>query len=119
MRHPPFPESTWDAPSPLGQPQAVENGSSVAAPLLAGFALALSGQILVQPEKLRWPDATLFALAVSVVLLVLAVQLGFEARRWRTTPDELLSWYPDTSDARRADWLRESQRRYAERHRRA
>jgi len=107
------PTPTWTVPSPYGYPRALESAGSVAAPLLAGFAVAVIAQIAAQPDKIRWVDAALAVLSLATVLLVFAVQIAFNARQWVVEPGELESWWPDHDDPDRWGQLRADQARYA------
>lgn len=109
----------WEVPAPYGYPAAVETAGAVTAPLLAGFGIALIGQILVQPRQLRWADAALATLSLGVVLLVFAVQAAVEARRFTVDPATLQMWWPDHDDPDRKAQLVADQHRYANEHARA
>ena len=67
---------------PYGQAEAVNAMSTVAAPLLAGFAITASTLILQIDERLRFPTTTLTLLAAACVLLIFCVQFGYWARYW-------------------------------------
>jgi hypothetical protein len=79
---------------PYGRiPDGVSTMASVAAPMLAGFTIALAGVVAQAAEKFRWPSAALLVLAVAAILLINAVQAGFWSQRpvalekirfWRT-----------------------------------
>jgi hypothetical protein len=68
---------------------ATEMMAGIAAPLLAGAAVATTGIVVQQPTSLRWPGITLLLLVISGTLLITAVQLGFLARRHTPTPAAL------------------------------
>jgi hypothetical protein len=59
---------------------AIEGTACIAAPLLAGFSLALVGVIAQDPTHFRWPGATLAALMVPIFCLLYAVRVGARAR---------------------------------------
>jgi len=63
-----------------GYADAIERVGFTAAPLLAGFAVTFIGLILGADVAMRWPNATLVALTTAVMLLILSVQLAFNAR---------------------------------------
>jgi hypothetical protein len=65
---------------------AFDATATVAAPLLAGFSLTLIGVVAQAPTAFRWPDTALLLLTVTVLLLVMSVQSGFWARRYRAEP---------------------------------
>jgi hypothetical protein len=82
-------------PSPYGEPAAIEGMGGVAAPLLAGFSIALLGLVLQIESHLRWPNLALLLLASAGVMLLTAVQYAYRARRYVTTPSEAADWYPE------------------------
>src|SRR4051794_33061046 len=94
---------TWQPPSPYGYPAAVDSAGTIAAPLFAGFAVTLIGQILVQPDALRWINTALAFLCLAVVLMGAAVQFAFLARSVRVDPGELEAWWPDHDEQPRAE----------------
>jgi hypothetical protein len=59
---------------------AIEGTAGIAAPLLAGFSLALVGVIAQDPTRFRWPGVTLAALMVPIFFLLYAVRVGARAR---------------------------------------
>ncbi|MEL4082221.1 MULTISPECIES: hypothetical protein [Arthrobacter] len=65
----------------------------VAAPLLAGFSIALIGVIAQNPGSFRWAGLSLLLLTLAVGMLLLSVQSGFHARQMYWTRDELLPWF--------------------------
>jgi hypothetical protein len=85
----------WNKPAPLGQGAAADSVSAVAAPLLAGFALASSVIVADDADNFRYPGQVLLALAVAAALLVMAVQCGFWARRVLYSPADLGEWWPE------------------------
>lgn len=58
----------------------IEGTTGIAAPVLAGFSLALVGVIAQDPTHFRWPGATLAALMVPIFCLLYAVRVGARAR---------------------------------------
>lgn len=58
----------------------------------------------------RWPGATVFALAAAAVLLIGAVQLGYNARQYLWSAADVREWWPDMVDnSDRETILREEQ----------
>jgi hypothetical protein len=94
--------SPYRVPAPYGEQAGVDAVASIAAPLLASGAIALIGVVIQQQSALRDPGIVLFLLTVAVLLLVGAVQCGFWARRFAVSPGEMLQWWPDANEARRA-----------------
>ena len=83
----------WVPPAPLGEADAVQILSGVAAPLLAGFSFTLIGIIVPTPfDHLRWPNLTLALLVGAAVTLIIAVQVGARARAYQTDPDTVGMW---------------------------
>jgi hypothetical protein len=66
---------------------AADAMTGVAAPLLAGFTISLIGFVVASPERARWPGLSLLLLTLSALTLLLCVQAGFWARRYRPDPD--------------------------------
>lgn len=85
-------------PSPYGEPAAVDSLGGIAAPLLAGFSLALIGLVAQAPQSSRWPDLALLLLAGTTVVMLASVQFAFRARRFAVTPAEAAGWHPDFPD---------------------
>lgn len=80
-------------PVPLGSGPAFQAVGEVAAPLLAGFSIALLGVIAQSPGSFRWAGLSLLILTFAAGLLLFAVQAGFHARQMYWTRDELLAWF--------------------------
>jgi hypothetical protein len=104
---------TWKVPIPYGRAAAVESMTGTAAPLLAGFSLALLGVIAQAPSSFRWPGVAMTVLCVVVALLVACVQFGFRARSYVYSRTDLEAWLPGPydqefedafADQQRADW---------------
>ncbi|MFD8592584.1 hypothetical protein ACFV1B_24085 [Streptomyces sp. NPDC059637] len=72
--------------------KAAESVTHVAAPLLAGGAVAMLGGVAADAEKFRWPDQALLLLAAAGVLLVACVQWGFRARPYLYSLKEVEDW---------------------------
>ncbi len=101
---------SWTAPGYYGHGEATQTIGSVAAPLLAGFGVAMIGLILTAaPQLLRWPEWAMVALSVSVVLLLACVQFTFRARRRWSTPSEIEQWWPDANEDYRRTRLYQEQ----------
>ncbi len=66
---------------------AADAMTGVAAPLLAGFTISLIGFVVASPERARWPGLSLLLLTLSALTLLLCVQAGFWARRYKPDPD--------------------------------
>jgi hypothetical protein len=74
--------------------------TSVAAPLLSSGALVFVGLVL---ESLRYPGLTLLVMVSAVVALVTAVQCGFWARQYASTPEEIEQWWSHLPEDMRAE----------------
>jgi len=88
----------WSKPRPLGYGNAVESVGTVASPLLAGFSLASVVVVSDDSTNFRWPGAAVFALVVAAVMLIAAVQCGFNARQYLWSGAEVREWWPDMKD---------------------
>jgi hypothetical protein len=98
----------YDVPEWYGGVAAVDSFSNVAAPLLAGGALAVSGVVLQAQSAFRFPGTVLLLLLAAFFLLVTAVQCGMWARRYAATPEDIGQWWPDlTSTVRQQQLVRE------------
>lgn len=100
----------WSKPRPLGYGKAVESLGTVAAPLLAGFSLASVIVVTDDSTNFRWPGAAAFALVVAAVMMIGAVQCGFNSRQYLWSGAEVREWWPDMrDDSARETVLREQQ----------
>lgn len=82
----------WAGPGDFGQPAAFDAATGIAAPLMAGFSLALLGVIAQAPSSFRWPGATLTVLAIVIMTLVTCVQFGFRGRAVLYSKADIESW---------------------------
>jgi hypothetical protein len=105
-------------PTPYGYAAAVDTAGTVAAPLLAGFGLALIGLILGlgTPDSMPLREPALVPLVIAVVSLIACVQCTFWAKQYAATPSQILEWWPDiepSPPAPRQEMLRRDQWRDA------
>ena len=91
----PHRKTGWTVPTPYGAPAATESLSTIAAPLLGGFSVAVASLVISASDKFRLFSISLLLLAVAFVLLVLCVQCGFWSRYYFVKPDEDVAWWPD------------------------
>ena len=92
---------TWKLLKPYGQSAAMQSMGSVAAPLLAGFAISTALLVLQVYSSLKWPDTALAFLMLASILFVTSLQASFNARRFYVPPDEWVEWLNlTTTDAR-------------------
>jgi hypothetical protein len=66
----------------------------VAAPLLAGAAIATIGVLGTDATKFRWPAPTMMVLTLAAVALLASIQVALRARRFLYNNDELRAWTP-------------------------
>ncbi|WP_369220579.1 hypothetical protein AB5J52_00080 [Streptomyces sp. R39] len=100
-----------------GSAEALHQMGSVAAPFLAGFALAVSVQTLsLQSSAVRYRELAELLFLLAAIFLILAVQAMFWARRQLVTPRDLMEWFPDWAHPYRREGLlkdlRESNRSF-------
>jgi hypothetical protein len=81
--------------SPGGVPrgsrqQIIEGRAGIAAPLLAGFSLALVGVIAQDPTHFRWPGATLAALMIPIFCFLGTIRAGYRMMRKHSTVSDLV-----------------------------
>jgi hypothetical protein len=85
----------WRKPAPLGYGQALDTATSIAAPLLAGFAVSTAGVVSAATDRFRWPDVTLLLLACASIAMIAALQCGFHARQHLYSPSDVADWWPE------------------------
>jgi hypothetical protein len=91
----PAPLPPWRFPVPFGRSSATDAMTGIAAPLLAGFSLALLGVVAQAPENFLLPGPALLTLTATTVLMVSCVQLGFRARSYLYSASDVSAWWPD------------------------
>ena len=91
----PGPPAGWEFPVPFGRGSATETMTGIAAPLLAGFSLALMGVVAQDPSNFLLPGAALFSLTATTILMVTCVQLGFRARSFLYSAADISAWWPE------------------------
>ncbi|WP_435225035.1 hypothetical protein [Streptomyces sp. Tue6028] len=79
-------------PTPLGIVRASETALFIAAPLLTAGSLSLIGVVCADADKIRLAGPTLLLLVTAVILLLLSIQLGFHARQWIYSYEDLQNW---------------------------
>jgi hypothetical protein len=87
--------------------------STVAAPVLAGFTIALLGVVAQAPANFRWPGTAMFMLLFTAVLFVMCLQSGFWARQYLVSREEAASWFDDFENPVRQEQIRREQVAYA------
>ena len=83
---------------------AADAMTGVAAPLLAGFTISLIGFVVASPERTRWPGVSLVVLTLTALILLLCVQAGFWARRYRPDPDSSVRMTVQSESRRYVGW---------------
>jgi hypothetical protein len=89
---------------------------SIAAPLLAGFSVALAIFLAQSKEASGWESFALSLLVVAALAFIAAVQLTFRARQFAVTPPEIEMWWSDPNEPGRREMLRTEQRFYHANH---
>ena len=85
---------------------------SVAAPLLAGFAVTFVTLTLQAPENFRYPSLVMFAGTLSALALLTSVQCSFAAQRYAVTPAQFKDFGLDAEPhIARTQWAYEYVRR--------
>jgi hypothetical protein len=79
-------------PKPLGLIRATETALFIAAPLLSAGALSLIGVVCADAERIRLAGPTLLLLVAAVIALMLSIQLGYHARQWIYSYEEIQNW---------------------------
>jgi hypothetical protein len=85
----------WWRPTYLGRPAANEAMTTVAAPLFAGFSVTLIGVIAQDIDKFRLPGPAMFLLSLASIFFMIALQSGFQARLYLTSPADIVDWHPE------------------------
>ncbi|MBL1110155.1 hypothetical protein JK361_37310 [Streptomyces sp. 5-8] len=83
----------WSRPRPIGDPQAAEQAYFVAAPLLAGAAVATVGVLGADGAQFRWPGPAMLCLTLAAIALIGSIQTAFRARSYLYSPAELRDWW--------------------------
>jgi hypothetical protein len=96
---------TNDVPE-AGYPKSVHKAVNIAAPLLAAAAVTLTGVVAADEIEFRWPAVAMLCLVLATVALVASIQLGFRARRYMFTREELEEWFAGTP--RLAEYFKEA-----------
>lgn len=99
--------SPYDVPTSYSSVAGTASLSFVAAPLLAGGALAFVGVVIQQENALRYPGIVFFLLVGTILMLVMAVQCGARARLYASTPTDVWQWWPNANNVRREEVLHE------------
>lgn len=86
-------------PFPYGYFASIISGSTVAAPLLAGFSFSLLALVVSAPENLRYPTASETCFVVAGAAFIAAVQCGYSAQQWVFAPGDAEAWNPAASEA--------------------
>ena len=110
MSDPAFVQPKWYKPAPLGYGNAIDSVSAVASPLLAGFSLTSVIVVSDDSNNFRWPGAAALVLAIAAIILIGAVQCGYNARQYLWSGADALNWWPEMeNDAELETLLREEQ----------
>ena len=86
----------------------------MAAPLLAGAAVATAGVLGADGAQFRWPGPAMLCLTLAAIALIGSIQLAFRARGYLYSPAELRDWW-DGVGAPSDEVLQQEQRRDFER----
>jgi len=79
-------------PVPLGLVRANETALFIASPLLSAGAISLIGVVCADSPEFLWAGPALLLLVVAVISLLLSIQLGYHARQWIYSYEELQNW---------------------------
>ncbi len=85
----------WPAPSRYGTAGVRDAIGTVAAPLLAGFAITAATLVVASEDRLRWPGVAATLAATSAVVLIFSLQMTFWARQYDVTPSVMREWWDD------------------------
>ncbi|HEX4817969.1 MAG TPA: hypothetical protein VFV66_34945 [Nonomuraea sp.] len=110
----------WSPPMPVGYPGSIQSLGGFAAPLLAAASFTMTALLLPTASQVfaRWTDAAMTLFVAAGLAHIAAVQAAIWARRYDTTPAELVMWHPDEVDGERPSaWLQGVQQGLLERSR--
>ncbi|MFC8514072.1 hypothetical protein [Streptomyces sp. NPDC057257] len=79
-------------PKPLGLVRANETALFIASPLLSAGAISLIGVVCADSSEFLWAGPALLLLVFAVILLLLSIQLGYHARQWIYSYEDLQNW---------------------------
>ncbi|AZP22797.1 hypothetical protein EJC51_46220 [Streptomyces aquilus] len=82
----------WASLGPHGMRAAAEATQFVAAPLLAGAAIATIGVAGADGPQFRWPGPAMLALTTAAVFLLAGIQLALRARRYLYSRADTQEW---------------------------
>lgn len=88
----------WSPPGRYGQAAAIDGMGTVAAPFLAGIAMALAVLVISSSEDFGAEGLALFALVGAAIALVASAECTFVARKYVVTPSQLEEWWPEKDD---------------------
>ncbi|WP_189718450.1 hypothetical protein [Streptomyces phaeofaciens] len=84
----------WRGLAPGGTRAAAEATQFIAAPLLAGAAIATIGVVAgADGAQFRWPGPAMLALTVAAISLVTGIQLALRARHYLYSKAEVEEWH--------------------------
>ncbi|MCL8015841.1 hypothetical protein [Streptomyces sp. AS02] len=95
-------EGEWERPDRIGAPHSVDQAHFVAAPLLAGAAIATASVLGADGARFRWPGPAMLCFTVAAILLIASLQLAFRGRSCLYSPAELYDWWAGVTPPRRA-----------------
>ncbi|ASW54251.1 hypothetical protein [Plantactinospora sp. KBS50] len=87
---------SFSPPDPYNVVAAADAFGGGAAPVLAGFAIALMGLAIDIHSNLHAPGLVILLFATSTVSLFHVVQVNAQARAYGVTPSQALEWYSDS-----------------------
>lgn len=97
----------WLAPEPYGKKASLGQYFTIAAPVLAGFAVALVTVVATSREAFAAPDLILLLGVVASGAFIMAMQYGMHASQHDVSPDEYLAWQPMArTDRATLEWVR-------------
>lgn len=93
----------WRPPGRYGYTSAIDGMGTVAAPFLAGIAIALAILVISSPEHFGAENVALCFLVLAAVGLIACTECAFVARQYAVAPRQLEEWWPDPDPLRLAD----------------
>jgi hypothetical protein len=102
----------FSPPDPYNVLAAADALGGGAAPVMAGFAVALMALAIDIHDKLGLPGVSMMFFALSAVSLSHVVQVNGQARAYAVTPSQALEWYPDADNPERRQAIADELRQY-------
>ncbi|MFV2121632.1 hypothetical protein ACE14D_25620, partial [Streptomyces sp. Act-28] len=86
------PRVVWEDPRRPALPALMDALGLVAAPLMAGAAIATAGVLGADADKFRWPALSMLLFTGAAVALLTAIQVSLSSRRFLYSSEDVRLW---------------------------